>query len=171
MNPETQQLLERIESLERSGRTRTAVAAFAIVLALAAVALVMARSRASASTPSEDRVRYSIVEANRFLLRDAAGEVRGGLEVDGQGTIKLVLGSGYGERGAAFLMVQPNGDPSLALHGKDGVVRAALTGSAQPALVLSEQDAGSSGAVITAREGTGSLALTNAQGRNRFRAP
>src|SRR5262245_13007486 len=105
MNPELQILVERLEWAERRQRTAVTLAVLALVIAIAAVA----QPFLTAKRPGEQRARYSVVEANRFLLRDVNGETAGGLEVEPQGNIKLVLGRSAGGTAAAFLEVQPTG--------------------------------------------------------------
>ena len=112
-----------------------------------------------------------MVEANRFVLRDTEGASAGGMEVDRNGTIKLVLGRGYGTTGAAFLEVQRNGAVHLTLRGIDGGVRASLLGTPTPSLTLSPGGDRSSVALMTEADGSGSLYVTDATSRVRFRAP
>lgn len=168
MSPELQQILDRLEAAERQRRGWKTLTLLTLVIAVGALAQPWIRPAPAAR---EDRARYSVVEADRFLLRDLSGRVRGGMEVDAKGAIKLVLGSEYGTQGAAFLTVQPDGGVQLALHGADGRVRAALTGGAEPALVLSGGTGAASAAVLEVRAGTGRAELTDPNGRVRFRAP
>jgi hypothetical protein len=169
MNPETQILVERIEALERRGRGANLTALLAIVVALAALALPLLKP--SGPKPvAPDRIRYSVIEANRFLLRDAEGRVAGGLEVDQNGTAKLVLGRGTGE-GAVFVEAQKNGIAHLTLRGANGGLRAAMVGGETPSIVLSTQDKFSGVSLTTRPDGAGTIAVADARGRPRFRAP
>lgn len=166
MTPELQSIIDRLEHVEGQNRGLRQLSLIAVVIALAAVAvpLLVTKSRGPA--------RYSAIEANRFLLRDLDGKLTGGLEVDKQGTAKLVLGSGYGgPTGAAFLEVQQNGVVHLTFRGTDGTVRAALVGTRSPSLSLSPEGRRSSAALVTLPDGTGSVLLTDPQGKTRFRAP
>ena len=167
MTPELQTVIDRLELVERQNRSAKLWAVVATVIALAAVAVPFVLSRPE----SRSSARYSVVEANRFLLRDLGGKVCGGMEVDGQGTIKLVLGGGYGQTGAAFLEVQQNGASHMTLRGPDGRVRASVLGTRTPSLTLSPQGERSSAALMTLEDGSGSLFLTNSEGRIRFKAP
>jgi hypothetical protein len=175
MNPELQTLVDRIELLERQSRGWKSTALLA--LALAATSLIVAslpvlKPRPSIpGTPaaSADRARYSVVEANRFLLRSPGGDVSGGLEVDGRGNIRLVLGAP--RTAAAFLEIEHGGAPRLTLRGEDGANRVALTGGDRPALALSAPNAPPTAVVSTASDGTGMVQLTTVSGRTRFRAP
>jgi hypothetical protein len=168
MTPELQSVIDRLELTERQNRSLRQLSLIAIVVALAAVAVPLLVPK----TKSADSARYSVVEANRFLLRDRDGKVSGGLEVDRQGTMKLVLGRGYGgNTGAAFLEDQQNGVVHLTFRGTDGGVRAALIGTRSPSMSLSPEGERSSAALITMPDGTGSIFLTDPQGKTRFRAP
>jgi hypothetical protein len=169
MNPETQILVERIEALERRGRGNV-VAMLALVLAVIALALPLLRPGATPIAGAPDRTKASVVEANRFLLRDLEGKVAGGLEVDANGTVKLVLGRGAGE-GAVFLEAQKNGISHLTLRGSNGALRAAMVGGETPSIVLSTQDKFSGVSLTTRPDGAGTIAVADAHGRPRFRAP
>jgi hypothetical protein len=168
MTPELQSVIDRLEHMEGQNRGLRQLSLIAMIIALAAVAVPLLVTRPRGG----DQARYSVVEANRFLLRDLGGKVVGGLEVDRQGTAKLVLGSGYGgSTGAAFLEVQQNGVVHLTMRGTDGTVRAALVGTRSPSLSLSPEGRRSSAALVTLPDGTGSVLLTDPQGKTRFRAP
>jgi len=167
MTPEMQMLAERIELLERQGRRHALLAQVATVAAIVAIAIPFAMRR----PPAESRVRHSVVEANRFLVRDLDGRVAGGMEVDRRGTVKLVLGSGKSGSSSLFLEAQPNGVAHVTLRGADGGVRATLIGSNTPALSLSVGAQGSSAVLATRPDGSGSLHLAGAAGRGRFKAP
>jgi len=167
MTQELQTVIDRLELVEGRNRMTRRWSQMAVLIAIAAVAAPFAMPK----RPAEQRVRYSAVEANRFLLRDLEGNISGGMEVDRTGTIKLVLGSTNGKSGAAFLEVQQNGVAHLTLRGPEGDVRAALLGSSAPSLSLSPGGERSSVALMTQPDGSGSLFLTDSQGRTRFSAP
>jgi hypothetical protein len=116
-------------------------------------------------------VRHSVVEANRFLLRDMDGKTAGGMEVSQDGTIRIVLGSGYGTMGAAFLEVQRNGNAHLTMRGPDGAVRATLLATPSPSLALSSGSGHSAATFTTMADGSGAVMLSDAAGRLRFKAP
>lgn len=165
MTPELQTVVDRLELVERQNRVLRLTAWLAMAIALGAVAVpFLARSKAS-----PEHARYSVVEANRFLLRDRGGDLAGGLETDNDGNVRLVLGNG--RHGAAFLEVQPAGVAHLTLRGPDGEVRAALIGARMPSLALSPEGMGATAVLTTLPEGGGSLALNDARGRVRFHAP
>jgi hypothetical protein len=167
MTPELQSVVDRLELVERQNRglkVAALAAALLAIVALAAPFLVPKPAR-------EDRARYSVVEANRFLLRDPGGNIAGGMEVEPQGTIKLVLGSSSGNTGAAFLEVHPAGVVDLTLRGPDGRVRAAVLGTPNPSFSLSARGDRSSVALMTRSDGTGLITLSDGEGRTLFRAP
>ena len=167
MTPELQSVVDRLELVERQNRGLKLWSLAAMLVAIAALAAPFLVPKQA----SQDRVRYSVVEANRFLLRDPGGNIAGGMEVEPQGTIKLVLGSSSGNSGAAFLEVHPAGVVDLTLRGPDGRVRAALLGTPNPSLSLSTHGERSSVALMTRGDGTGLLLLSDAEGKALFRAP
>ena len=118
--------------------------------------------------PKSDRAKFSVVEANRFLLRDVHGAVVGGLESTPDGTLRLVLGQRGGA--SAHIVVQPH-ESQLTLNAPDGQWRAVLAGSNQPSLSLSPDGRAANAALLTRDDGTGSVLLRDALGRPRFRAP
>jgi len=168
MTPELQSVVDQVEALERQNRSLRRWSQAAILLAVAAIAAPFILREAPKA--GLERARYSEVAANRFLLRDRNGVVAGGMEVEPSGTIKLVLGSGSGARGAAFIEVQKDG-PVVTLRGPDGGVRVALLGTPAPSVSLSPQGQRSSAAMTTLPNGSGELFLTDAEGRRTFRAP
>jgi hypothetical protein len=110
-----------------------------------------------------------VVEANRVLLRDRDGVVAGGLEVDGHGTVRLVLGrSGTS---AALLEAQRDGIAHLRLRSPDGSVRAAVVGGDRPSVTLTPDGRQPAVALTASLGGGGSIQATDASGRVRFRAP
>jgi hypothetical protein len=141
MTPELQSVLDRLDAVERQARGWKLLVLVSIVLAASAVAApivvpgAFAPPRAGGAA-AVDRGKFSVIEANRFVLRDANGRSAGGLEVSREGTIRMVLGRGFGTMGAAFMEVQPNGVVHLTLRGPDGNARAALLGASAPSLVL-----------------------------------
>ena len=169
MTPELQTVVDRLELVERQARGWKMLALVALFVAVAALLLPWTRPSAAART--NDRVRHSVVEANRFVLRDLEGRAAGGMEVMPDGGLKLVLGSGYGTMGAAFLEVQRNGIVHFTLRGPDGGVRAALLGSRAPSLSLSSSGQHSGAVVATRENGSGAILLNDAAGKSRFQVP
>lgn len=170
MNPEMQTLVDRVELLERQSRGWKLAAMLA--LAFAALALLVSALpglRPKSTLVPPDRIRYSVVEANRFLLRSPGGDVSGGLEVDARGAIRLVLGNAG--TAAAFLEIEHGGPPRLSLRGEDGGTRAELAGGDHPGLALAPRASRPTAVVSTLEDGTGSVLLTTSAGRQRFRAP
>jgi hypothetical protein len=140
----------RLERLERAQRRWRRVAAGAVV-GLAAVALM------------GQKPLPRIVEAERFILRDAAGRVRAELAVDAEQSVALrfrdpdnmprvSIGTENGasvlvlnEQGGkvrAGLVTLPHGAPALTLYDPNGKNRAelALTREGSPALTILDRD-------------------------------
>ena len=164
MNPELQTLVDRIELLEHQSKGLRRTATFAVVIALATAALAYVNGRRPALV-SPGTGQFAVIEANRIILRDSDSRVAGGMEVDKNGTARLVLGR-PGASGAALLEAQANGVAHLTLKGPQGDVLATLVGSQQPALTL-----GNAVALDARADGTGEVVLRDTQGRTRFRAP
>ena len=143
-------IAQRLERLERSDRRWRRLAACG-VLGVAAVALM------------GQRPTSRVVEAERFVLRDAAGHARAELMVEGEQSValrfkdadsmpRLTLGVENGaalvvlnERGGrlrAGLVALPHGAPGLTFYGTNGKPRAEfnLTREGTPALTFSDRD-------------------------------
>src|ERR1044072_3672466 len=99
MSPELQILVDRVEVLERQARNWSRSAGLAIRLAAVAIVMSFLGWSAAGRTPASEYGRFSVVEADRFLLRDLNGKVAGGLEGGPDRDGKLVLG-GRGGGGA-----------------------------------------------------------------------
>ena len=169
MNPEMQILVERIEALERQNQSARGIAVVAMLVAIATLAATLAMPRGRSLVPATTG-RFDVVEANRILLRDPDSRPVGGMEVDRNGTIRLVLGRA-GATGAVLLEAQQNGVAHLTLKGPDGTGLASLVGSRRSELSVGRRQGGAS-VVIGAREdGGGTVSTWDAQGRIRFRAP
>ncbi|HET9328416.1 MAG TPA: hypothetical protein VFQ05_16740 [Candidatus Eisenbacteria bacterium] len=168
MTTELQAVIDRLDQVERQARGWKLLVVVSILIAAASIALPILYPM-SASTPSSERARYSVVEANRFLLRDGDGVLAGGMEVTPDGTIRFVLGNRT--TAAAFLEVQRNGAGNLTLRGPDGDVRAALLATETPSMILSAIRGVSGAALTTTANGAGQMALKDGTGRTRFRAP
>ena len=170
MNPELQTLVDRIEALEGQGRGLRVTTFLAFLVAAAAVAAaVLAVPKSRTLTPPSTG-RFDTVEANRIVLRDLDSRAAGGLEVDRNGTIRLVLGRA-GETGAALLEAQRNGISHLTLRNPDGDVVVALVGSRLPELALGKGGVGVGVRASVSESGSGSITALDANGRVRFRAP
>ncbi len=167
MNAELQTLVDRLELLERQNRGGKLMTLAALVIAVIAIAWALL---APAKSPAS-RGLFSVIEANRFLLRDADGRVAGGMEVGRDHTVKLVLGGGHDHQSAAFLQVHGSGVVDLTMRGPDGGVRAAILATASPSLSLSANGRHSAVTAMAQPDGGGALLLTDAAGGLRFRAP
>ena len=167
MNPELQTLVDRLELLERHNRGWKLTTLVALIAA--AAALVLQLQRAHVPGLGADHARYSVVEANRFLLRDLDGSVSGGLESASDGTLRLVLGNR--RTASAHLVIARDGTAQLTLRAPDGSVRAGLAGSNQPSAWLSPTGGEPTVAMRTRDDGGGEVLVRDAQGLPRFRAP
>src|SRR5262245_42466319 len=152
MNPELQTLVDRLEMLERQGRTWRLLVLLSLLLAVVAVAVPLLFPAAREGQPG-GYARFSVVEANRFLLRDFNGRIAGGMEYGRDSTMKVVLGGHPEGRGTAFLEVHENGVVDLTLRGP-------------------RRGAGAAGVVLaTTPDGSGNVQSNDSLGRLRFRAP
>lgn len=169
MNPELQTVVARIELLERQSGTLKLIAALSLVVALGAAAMTWMQSNKRA-VPAETVGRFSSIEANRFILRDLDSRTAGGLEIDRNGTIRLVLGRS-GESGAVVLEAQRNGIAHVTLRDAQGAVRAGLVGSDQPSFALGGKPELPAITLLANADGSGRIEVHDARGRVRFRAP
>jgi hypothetical protein len=151
-DPVNAEVTRRLERLELSQRRWQRLAACG-VLGLAAVALM----------GQSGRPATRVVEAERFVLRDAAGHARAELMAEGEQSValrfkdadgmpRLTLGVENGsallvlnERGGrlrAGLVALPHGAPGLTFYGTNGKARAEfnLTREGTPALMFSDRD-------------------------------
>ena len=165
MNPELQTLVDRLELVERQGRGWQLVALLALALAGVAIALPLVRP---GGTPG-GRARFSVVEANRFLLRDLNGTVAGGIENLPDGTVRMVLGGP--SSASAHLVLPRGGGPQFTLRSPDGKVRIGLDGAERPGIWLSRDGRYSQAALGTTEGGDGELWVRDVTGRPRFHAP
>ena len=165
MNPELQSVVDRLELIERQSRNWKWIAMLAVALAALSLALPLA-GRAVAP---EGRARYSVIEANRILLRDLNGSIAGGLESRPDGSLRLVLGGRT--TSSAHLVVPRVGPPQFTLRAPDGRVQVGLTGSERPAAWLSADGRNALVALGTAEGDGGEIWVRDAGGRPRFHAP
>lgn len=168
MNPELQTMVARIELLERQSGMFKTIAALSLVVAVGAAVMVWLQATRR-PVPLDPVARFSAVEANRIILRDLESRAVGGLEVDRNGTIRLVLGRS-GETGAVVLEAQKNGIAHLTLRDPEGAIRAGLVASDQPSLALGKPDAPAI-TLLARTDGSGRIEVHDARGKVRFRAP
>ncbi len=132
---QTEMLVQRLDRLERETRLlkRTGVAA------LAAIAAVMLMGQALPSKVAK------LVEAEKFLVRDAAGKPR------------------------ATLGLLPDGSPSLNLIDKDGNIRMAvgMTPQDTPSLNLYDKTLTNRAVLATLPDGSPALVLFDKAGETR----
>ncbi len=167
MNPELQTVVDRLELVEQQSRTWKTLALLALLLALVAIALPVLKPALPAPTPSV--ARFSVVEANRFLLRDMSGQVAGGMEAQGDGSLRLVLGGRT--TSSAHLVVPRTGSPQLTLRAPDGRVQLGMSGSDKPSVWLSPEGRFAQVSLGLTESGNGEVTLRDAVGRPRFHAP
>ena len=169
MTADLQSVLDRLELVEQQAQRWKLLVYVAILAALVAIAVPLLKPASPA--PTRELVQASVVEANRFVLRDLNGRPAGGMEVKPDGTIRLVLGGGSNTTGAAFLEVQRDGLVHFTLRGPDGSVRAALIAAQTSSLTLSTPALSAGATLIALEDGSGALTLKNEVGRTRFHAP
>lgn len=169
MSADLQGVLDRLELVEQQAQRWRLLVYVALLAAVAAIAMPLLKPAARASHP--DLVQASVIEANRFVLRDLDGSPAGGMEVKPDGMIRFVLGGSRRATGAAFLEVQRDGLVHLTLRGPDGSVRAALLAAQTSSLTLSTPTQASGVTLIALEDGSGTLTLKGEGGRTRFRAP
>jgi len=170
MNLDLQNVVARLEVMERESRAWKLLVFVSMLLGAVAISFQIIGSPVSTRSAQN---RFSTVEASRFLLRDSAGRLAGGLEIAGDGAVRLVLGRGDGSMGAAFMEVRPGPDgiTNVTLRGPDGGVRAALLGADTPSLALASKGFPNGAVVRAAENGQGSLMLRDATGESHFRTP
>ena len=163
MTPELQSVLDRLDEVERRRRGPSILSILAALLSIATAAYTYTATLRMVPPPAAPRLS-GVVEANRFLLRGLDGEVKGGMEVERDGTVKLVNGNQNGRTGAAVILAQPTGLVQLQLRSPAGVVRSALNGGVEPSLTLTSDD-GASSATLVAKPGSpGQLFLSDRTG-------
>ena len=166
MTPELQSVLDRLEEVERHRRGQTKLTVLAMLLSVAVATFAFVARMLPplpATAPSATRAA-GVVEGTRFLLRGPDGTVRGGMEVERDGTVKLAIGNQDGRTGAAVLLAQPTGLVQLQLRSPNGLVRGALNGGVEPSLTLTSDDGGSSAALLTKTGSRGQLFLSDRSG-------
>lgn len=163
MTPELQSVLDRLDEVERRRRGQRTLTLFALLLSIA-VAAYAYTTRLTVVPPPVAAQAPGVVEGTRFLLRGPDGTVRGGMEVEHDGTVKLVVGNQDGRTGAAVILAQPTGLVQLQLRSPGGVVRSALNGGIEPSLTLTSDDGGSSAALLTKNGSPGQLFLSDRSG-------
>jgi hypothetical protein len=165
MNPELQTVVDRLELVERQNRSLRLMSLLALLIAVVAVVLPYVRPAAVEGGVA----RFSLVEANRFLLRDLNGSVAGGIENLPDGTVRMVLG-GRGATSAHFVLPR-SGAPQFTLRSNAGQVRVGLDGSDRPGFWLSQDGQYSQVALGTLEGKGGEIWVRDGLGRPRFHAP
>jgi len=163
MTPELQSVLDRLDEVERRRRGPSILSIFAVLISIASAAYTYTTSLGVVAPPAAPHLS-GVIEGNRFLLRGLDGEVKGGMEVERDGTVKLVIGNQNGRTGAAVILAQPTGLVQLQLRSPAGVVRSALNGGLEPSLTLTSDDGGSSATLVAKSGSPGQLFLSDRSG-------
>ena len=145
--PELQLIVERLTTLERQNQTLRAVSMIALITLAAVVAMGQAVPKSN------------VVEAQKFVLKDANGNVRGWMGVVGNGS-ELMLGNSnaqpmlrllvstdasdlhfFGSRTSGINLGIDSAVPSFSIAGGEGHGRAGITfAKSGPALSLQDEN-------------------------------
>ena len=164
MTPELQSVLDRLDEVERKRRGQRELSILAILLSIAVGAYAFMTKLIATPPATVAPATGGIVEATRFLLRGPDGKVKGGMEVEKDGTVKLAVGSQDGQLGAAVILAQPTGLVQVQLRSPNGVVRGAINGGMEPSLLLTSDDGASSAALVTKAGSPGQVLLSDRSG-------
>ena len=158
MNEALDLTIARVERLERAQRLWRRVAAGA-VLGLAAVALM------------GQKPAPRIVEAERFILRDAAGRVRAELGVDSEASVALRFRDA--DSMPRLSIGTENGASVVVLNEQGGKVRAGLVtlSHGAPALTLYDPNGKTRAELALARDGAPALTITDRDGFLAWKTP
>lgn len=164
MTPELQSVLDRLEEVERHRRGQKTLTLLAMLISIAVAAFTFG-ARLIPPPPAPVAARGpGVVEGTRFLLKGPDGTVRGGMEVEADGTVKLAIGNQDGRTGAAVLLAQPTGLVQLQMRSPSGLVRSALNGGIEPSFTLTSDDGSSSAALLTKAGSPGQLFVSDRSG-------
>ncbi|MFQ5847344.1 MAG: hypothetical protein ACE5IQ_06660 [Candidatus Methylomirabilales bacterium] len=148
-------LVDRLESLERQSRRmkRVGVGSMALIAAVVLMGQAMPKPMAK------------VVEAEKFVLRDARGTARAWLDMSAD-SVNLALAD-RDEQSRAFVYVQADGTAGLAFFDKDRARRVGLFVSADgsPGLSLAGKDGNTRVQAHVAANGRPDLSLTDTHGR------
>jgi hypothetical protein len=160
--PTMQALARRVERLERETRWWKRVTGLGLVLVVAAGLLGQAAPLGS----------QKVVDAERFNLRDATGQLRAVLGSSGDGATSLLLYNATGMHQAG-LGVMPDGSASVFLGNPAGrtVTELTLYRDGTPTLVIRDR-AGKTRALLgAASDGAPFAYFLDAAGNNTWKAP
>ena len=155
MNDPTTRLTRRLDRLERENRWWRGFA----ILTLVVLSIVMLTGQV---TPGN-----RVVEANRFILKDATGTVRAALGFSRDGSPGLTIVDKQGSPRIGLLVKGEDGWPSLGFTGRDGkpLVALVVEPDGSSSLGLSAKDA-SRGIVLGVRSNGETTIVRFSQGRN-----
>lgn len=145
-----QTLKNRLDQVERAQRRLRCMALFVVF----GVGVTLLMGQASRSAVPE------VIEAQRFVVKDAAGRSIAALGADRDGAPLLVLMNSEG-RLAATLDVTARNKPALTLYDRSGKARALLATDTDgsPALAMNDQAGTPRIGLAVATQGSGGLVL------------
>ena len=151
-----QTVVERLEKVEAQNR-RLKWAGVLVVVVVCAVVLM-----------GQASPKKRVVEAERFILRDAGGNMRAWLGVDAKNWVGLSLFD-KDEKPRVGLTVYADGSADLKLRDAEGTLRAGLEASAdgKTNLVLYDVEERGRVGLFVLGDGLGGLSLYDAEGKNR----
>lgn len=158
-------ILRRLDDLE--GENRRLRRLGAALLAACAVVLVVGTAMTVVATHGLAGGRAA-VRAQRFVLEDASGHVRGTWGVTEEGTVQLALTDSRSEPRARMSVLE-DGSPGLGLVDADGHPRAALglLADGTISLVFADPEGHSRAVLGLTAAGASSLALADGRGVTR----
>jgi hypothetical protein len=158
--PDLAAVVQRVERVEQQNRRLKSAVILVLLLGCAGVLMGQAQPRSRT------------VEAEAFVLRDAAGKARAGLEMAPDGSVALAL---YDQAGAsrAAVRVKADGSPDVTLIDQAARIRAVLrvepTGS--PGLVLFDETGKPRATLYVVADGSANLQLSDKNERVFWRVP
>ncbi|MGE3817891.1 MAG: hypothetical protein AB7I30_00500 [Isosphaeraceae bacterium] len=152
-------LTERLVRERRGGRRWLSVAVASVGL----IALVGASAQVG-----DVSVRATVVEASRFVVRDAEGRERARLAMGEDHSPRLVFSDDQG-RVRLQISVAPNGSPGVRLLDETQKAEAglAVSGGGRPGLVLNDQSGRTRASLTIQQDGGPTLNLRDEKGKAR----
>lgn len=158
---EVQRLSERLARHEQALRRWTRIVL--IVLLLVGSGLVIHQAQSGQSV--------NVVEANKVVIRDTSGMVRGELSTDGDGAPKLWLYDQRGSRRAEFSLLS-DGTPGVRLlDQQERILVDVGLPEGQPSVSLRDTDGKDRAKLVVLRDGEPFLQLRDKRGNAIWSAP
>ena len=161
--PAINDLMQRLNNVETQNRRYLYIAICVLLAGMGLFVMGQAKTRDV----------KKVVEAEKFILRDAQGKIRAGLALNADGALRLLLADQEGNP-RADLSVLDNGRAGLSLIDKNGVIRAGLTTLPTGAPDFGLADAEGNvrvGIGFDKRDGSPALAVYNTNKSPVWRAP